>query len=185
MTKSSMRVRDMTEGKPLQLIISFAIPLFIGNIFQQFYSMVDTMVVGYHLGDPAIAAIGATASLYSLLINFANGLNNGYGIVVTQRFGARDSQKMKQAIAGMMLLNLAVSISLTVLALIFLRPLMGFLNTPAEVFEMAHSYIFVFSPFIFTSYPLHQAGIFKLNVNNRSEERRVGKECRSRWSPYH
>lgn len=135
------RVRDMTEGNPLKLILAFAVTLFIGNIFQQFYSMVDTMVVGYHLGDTGIAAIGATSSLYSLLINFANGLNSGYGIIVTQKFGAHDRKKMKQAIAGMMELNLSVCLVLTVGAVALLRPLMVFLNTPAAVFEMAYSYI--------------------------------------------
>lgn len=143
MAGAAMRVRDMTEGNPVRLILGFAVPLFIGNIFQQLYSMVDTMVVGYHLGEVGIAAIGATASLYSLLINFANGLNSGYGIVVTQRFGARDYKSMRQAIAGMMLLDLAVSLSLTVLALVFLGPLMRFLNTPAEIFQLAYSYISV------------------------------------------
>lgn len=135
------RVRDMTTGNPLKLILAFAVPLFIGNIFQQFYSMVDTMVVGYHLGDPGIAAIGATASLYSLLINFANGLNAGYGIIVTQQFGAHDRKSMKQAIAGMMVLDGLVCLGLTAAALSFLKPLMAFLNTPEAVFEMAHSYI--------------------------------------------
>ncbi len=141
MAKHTVRVRDMTQGSPIRLIIAFAIPLFIGNIFQQLYSMVDTMVVGYHLGDTGIAAIGATAALYSLLINFANGLNNGYGIIVTQRFGAHDWKKMKQAIAGMMILDAAVCLSLTAVALAFLRPLMVFLNTPDSVFDMAYTYI--------------------------------------------
>ena len=135
------QVQDMTEGSPVRLILMFAIPLFIGNIFQQVYSMVDTMVVGYHLGDPAIAAIGATSSLYSLLINFAGGLNNGYGIVVTQRFGAHEEKAMKQAIAGMMLLDGIAAIGLSVLALTFLRPLMRFMNTPAAIFEDAYIYI--------------------------------------------
>lgn len=135
------RVRDMTQGNPLQLILAFAIPLFIGNIFQQLYSTVDTMVVGYHLGDSAIAAIGATSAMYSLLINFAGGLNNGYGIIVTQRFGAHNRQQMKEAIAGMMLLDLAVTLTLSILALVFLRPLMRFMNTPAEIFELSHAYI--------------------------------------------
>lgn len=143
MMKRTMRVRDMTQGNPIRLILTFAIPLFIGNIFQQFYSMVDTMVVGYHLGDTGIAAIGASASLYSLLINFANGLNSGYGIVVTQRFGAGDVKAMRQSIAGMMLLDLAVSVLLTTGALALLRPLMRFLNTPADIFDMACSYISV------------------------------------------
>ena len=77
------RVWDMTQGKPLPLILTFAVPFLIGNIFQQVYSMVDTMVAGYHLGDSAIAAIGASSSLYSLIVNTAIGLNAGYGIVVT------------------------------------------------------------------------------------------------------
>lgn len=141
MAKQSVHVRDMTQGSPIRLILSFAVPLFIGNIFQQFYSMVDTMVVGYHLGDTGIAAIGATTSLYSLLINFANGLNNGYGIIVTQRFGAHDRKNMKQAIAGMMILDLCICLFLTAATLVFLRTLMNFLNTPASVFDMAYSYI--------------------------------------------
>ena len=141
MAKHTVRVRDMTQGSPIHLILAFAVPLFIGNIFQQLYSMVDTMVVGYHLGDTGIAAIGATAALYSLLINFANGLNNGYGIIVTQCFGAHDREKMKQAIAGMMILDAAVCLSLTAVALACLRPLMVFLNTPDSVFDMAYTYI--------------------------------------------
>lgn len=141
MAKHTVRVRNMTQGSPIRLIIAFAIPLFIGNIFQQVYSMVDTMVVGYHLGDTGIAAIGATAALYSLLINFANGLNNGYGIIVTQRFGAHDRKRMKQAIAGMMILDAAVCLSLTAVAVVFLRPLMAFLNTPDSIFDMAYTYI--------------------------------------------
>lgn len=131
----------MTQGDPWKLMLLFAVPLFIGNLFQQVYSMVDTMVVGYQLGDPGIAAIGATASLYSLLINFAGGLNNGYGIIVTQRFGSHDRAQMKQAIAGMMLLDAAVTLALTVLALTFLKPLMQFLNTPGDIFAASYRYI--------------------------------------------
>lgn len=78
-TKSTpaMRVMDMTQGNPIKLILAFAVPLFIGNIFQQIYSMVDTAVAGYCLGDGAIAAIGATSSLYALLIDFASGRTAG------------------------------------------------------------------------------------------------------------
>ncbi len=143
MTKTQSRVVNMTTGDPIRLILSFAIPMLIGNIFQQFYNMADTMVVGRCLGDSAIAAIGATASLYSLIINFANGLNNGYGIIVTQRFGARDTKQLKQAIAGMITLNLSLALVLTTVSLALLKPLMVFLNTPAEIFTMAYQYIAV------------------------------------------
>ena len=141
-TKSTpaMRVMDMTQGSPAKLILAFAVPLFIGNIFQQIYSMVDTAVAGYCLGDGAIAAIGATSSLYAFLIDFASGLNSGCAIVVTQHFGARDEKKLKSAIAGMIELDAVVTLALS---LVFLRPLMRFMNTPEGIFEQAHQYIAV------------------------------------------
>ena len=74
---TSMQVVDMTKGSPIRLILGFAVPMFIGNIFQQFYTMTDTMVVGHSLGDNAIAAIGATSALYSLIFRIAFGMNNG------------------------------------------------------------------------------------------------------------
>lgn len=141
--KHKMKVIDMTEGNPIRLILAFAIPLFIGNIFQQIYSMVDTMVAGYNLGDNAIAAIGATSSLYALLIDFAAGLNSGYAIVVTQHFGAHDAKKLRESIAGMIELDIVVTVLLTVLSLIFLKPLMRFMNTPDAIFGEAYSYIVV------------------------------------------
>lgn len=142
-SKPAMRVMDMTQGSPAKLILAFAVPLFIGNVFQQIYSMVDTAVAGYCLGDSAIAAIGATSSLYALLIDFAAGLNSGCAIVVTQRFGAQDTAKLKASIAGMILLDATVTLVLTVLSLAFLRPLMHFLNTPESIFEQAYQYIAV------------------------------------------
>ncbi|MCM1061978.1 MAG: MATE family efflux transporter [Eubacterium sp.] len=127
----------------MRLILAFAVPLFIGNIFQQVYSMVDTMIAGYTLGDNAIAAIGATSSLYGLLINFASGLNNGYAIVVTQRFGAHDEKNLKQTVGGMIKLDIIAALLLTVFSLVFLKPLMRFMNTPEAIFGEAYSYIFV------------------------------------------
>lgn len=141
--KKTARILDMTQGSPAKRILAFAVPLFIGNIFQQVYSMVDTMVAGYNLGDNAIAAIGATSALYGLLIDFASGLNSGYAIVVTQRFGAHDEKELKASIAGMIGLDAAVTAVLTVLSLLFLKPLMGFMNTPDDIFEQAYRYIAV------------------------------------------
>ncbi|MCM1135421.1 MAG: MATE family efflux transporter [Clostridium sp.] len=141
--KTAMRVVDMTEGSPLKLILAFCVPIFIGNIFQQFYTMADTMVVGHSLGDSAIAAIGATSALYSLIFRIAFGMNNGYGIVVTRSFGSHDERKLRQSIAGMVALNLAVTLFLTALALIFLRPLLVFINTPEGIFEQAYLYIVI------------------------------------------
>lgn len=93
------------------------------------------MVAGYNLGDNAIAAIGATSSLYGLIIDFASGLNSGCAIVITQCFGAHNEKKLKTAIAGMIWIDAAVTVALTVLSLVFLRPLMHFMNTPDTIFE--------------------------------------------------
>ena len=141
--KSIPHVMDMTQGNPAKLMLTFAIPLFIGNIFQQIYSMVDTMVAGYTLGDSAIAAIGATSALSSLIVNFAIGLNSGCAIVVTQRFGAHDEPRLRASIAGMMELDAVITGVLTVLSLVFLRPLMHFMNTPETIMEHAYGYIAV------------------------------------------
>lgn len=138
---AALPVRDMTAGSPLRLILAFAIPLFIGNIFQQLYTMADTMVVGRSLGDTAIAAVGATSSLYSLLLDLAIGMNSGFGIVVTRFFGAQDLPRLKRSIAGMIVLNLLITAGLTALSLAFLRPLLGYMNTPADILPQAHRYL--------------------------------------------
>ena len=159
----------MTQGNPPRLILAFAVPLFIGNIFQQLYNMVDTMVVGYHLGDQAIAAIGATSSLYSLIVNFAGGLNSGYGIIVTQRFGAHNKKDMKQAIAGMMLLDLIISVGLSILAISCLPWLMRFMNTPEAIFDQAYLYIaIIYSGLVATIGYNMFAAILRAMGNSRS-----------------
>ena len=143
MSNRKAAVLDMTQGNAVRMILAFAIPLFIGNIFQQVYSMVDTMVAGYCLGDQAIAAIGATSSLYGLVIDLAWGLNSGFSLVVTQAFGAHDQGKLRKAIGGMMLLDGIITAVLTVLALLFMTPLMRLMNTPDSIFEQAYSYMAV------------------------------------------
>ena len=138
-----MHTNDMTQGRPLQLILRFALPMLIGNVFQQVYNIVDTMAAGYILGDNAIAAIGATTSLYGLLVNFAMGLNSGCGIVVARSFGAKDRERLKRSVASMIILDAAVTTALTLLSLLFLRRLMAAMNVPAGIFSQAYAYISV------------------------------------------
>lgn len=166
--RHSSSVKNMTQGTPLTLILAFSLPLLIGNIFQQVYSMVDTMVVGHTLGDQGIAAIGATTTLYQLIINFAWGLNNGYAIVVTQRFGARDLKSMRHAIAGMVLLDALVTLLLTAFALLFLRPLLAFMNTPTTIFDDAYRYIAVIYGGMLSTVSYNMlAGILRAMGNSR------------------
>lgn len=134
---------DMTQGNPVRHILIFAIPLFIGNIFQQIYNIVDTMVAGYNLGDSAIAAIGATSSLYGLFINFAWGLNNGFGVVVARKFGARDKEGLKSSIAAMAALNTMITVLISVAGGVLLRALMRGVNVPGTIFEEACDYLSV------------------------------------------
>ena len=143
MNGSRIKVKDMTVGNPMRMIIEFAIPLLIGNIFQQIYSVVDTMVAGYNLGDNAIAAIGATMSLFGVIINIAFGMNGGFALVVTRCFGGHRDDELRKAIAGMILLDLIISLGLTALAMMFLKPLMHFMNTPDAIFSQAYSYMSV------------------------------------------
>lgn len=138
-----MHTSDMTKGIPIKVILQFAIPLFIGTLFQQAYNMIDTMIAGYNLGDDAIAAIGATSALYSVLIYFANGMNNGFGIVMAQIFGAKNMEKMKKSVAATIILNAVTTILLTIIILPFLQFLLRWLDTPQEIFNMAYQYIFV------------------------------------------
>lgn len=162
------KIRDMSTGNPLTLILAFSLPLLIGNIFQQIYSMVDTMVVGHTLGDQGIAAIGATTTLYQLIVNFAWALNNGYAIVVTQRFGAHDLKSMRQAIAGMMILDATVTFLLTILSLVFLRPLLVFMNTPEAIFADTFNYIsIIYAGMLATVGYNMLAGILRAMGNSR------------------
>ena len=133
----------MTKGNSLKLILRFAIPLFIGTLFQQAYNMIDTMIAGYNIGDEAIAAIGATSSLYAVIVYFATGLNSGYGIIISRLFGAKDIGRLKNATATMVTLNLGITILLTGVSLPLLHPLLKLLDTPAEIYQMTYQYIFV------------------------------------------
>ena len=135
------RTTNMTEGPTLPLLLSFAIPLMIGNIFQQIYNLADTVIAGRFLGEEAIAAIGAVSAIYSLLMNATWGLNNGYCIVLSRYFGAGDEKRFKKAVAAMILLNLSISVVLTVFSLSFLKPLMRMLHTPDDIFAQSYLYI--------------------------------------------
>lgn len=163
------KTKDMTEGNPVKLILWFAIPLFIGNIFQQVYNMVDTAIAGHYLGDDAIAAIGATSTIYSLLIALTMGSNSGFGIVVARYFGAKDMAKLKESIAAMFRLNITISAVLTVLSLLLIRPLMRLLNTPEEIFEQAFCYIgIILAGLIMTSLYNMCAGMLRAVGNSKT-----------------
>ena len=102
--KETVMTNDMTKGSPVRLILSFMIPTYLGNIFQQFYNLVDSIVAGRYIGVNALAAIGSTASLIFLVIGWLNGITSGFAIMVAQSFGAKDYRKMRHYIAMSILL---------------------------------------------------------------------------------
>lgn len=169
MANKTTITNDMTKGKPIRLILAFAIPLFMGNIFQQIYNIADTMIAGYNLGDSAIATIGATSSVFSLLMNFASGLNSGYGIVVAQAFGAKDSDRLKKSIAVMLVLDLVITLILTVFSLLFLTPLLQLINIPDRIFTDAYAYIAIIIAGMLTTILYNMlAGIMRAVGNSKT-----------------
>ena len=134
-------MKNLTVGKPIKLILLFAIPLFIGQLFQLFYSLVDTRIVGETLGDDALAAVGATTTLSDMLNGLFNGFTNGYAIIIATYFGANDAKHMKKAIGGTVLLGVSFAVILSALCLIFLNPILGFLNISDDILPQSKAYI--------------------------------------------
>ena len=125
----------------MKIIIWFAIPLLLGNLFQQFYNLADARIVGQFLGRESYAAVGATSSLNSTVIGFLNGLTTGFGLVTARFFGAKDKEKVKQTVAATLTLGFATAAVLTVLSLVFLDPLLRMINVGDEIFDASRSYI--------------------------------------------
>ena len=142
-TKTTGRILDMTKGSPMKLLLTFALPLFLGNLLQQFYNLADTSIAGHLLGDAALAQIGATSALYSLITNFAFGLNNGLALTVSRSFGAGDQKEMKRSVCWMVTLAAASAFVMTVGFLFLRQPLLKIMQTPEDVLGGALSYLTV------------------------------------------
>ena len=136
-------MKDLTKGKPYVLILTFALPIFLANLLQLTYSIVDTRIVGTFLGENMLAAVGATTTLSNLIIGFLLGLSNGFAIVTAQKFGAKDIRAVKKSLATAIILGVSTALVLTVVGLVFLHPILRFLNIPDELFKESASYISV------------------------------------------
>ena len=136
-------VRDMTHGSPLKLILGFAVPMAIGNIFQQLYSMADTIIVGKFVGVNALAAVGSTGSLNFLILGFVLGICGGFTIPISQCFGAEDMKGMRRCVANAIYLSVAITGVLTVVTLLLTRQFLVWMRTPEDIFQGAYEYIIV------------------------------------------
>ena len=133
--------KNMTKGSPLLLLLTFSLPLFLGNLFQQIYSMVDTIVVGRFVGVDALAALGAIGGFSFMVVGFAQGLGCGFSVLVSQCYGAGDWNRMRRAYAMSIVASIAVGIVVSLLFFAFSMPLLELVRTPSNIIDMANDYI--------------------------------------------
>ena len=140
---------DMTAGKPMKILLDFTIPVFIGNVFQQFYNMVDAIIVGKFVGTKALAAVGSTGTIMFLILGFLTGLTAGFTVLTAQKFGAGKMDEMRQTVGNAALLSIVVSVVMTAVSMAGMHSLLKFMNTPADIFKDAYAYIMIICGGIF------------------------------------
>lgn len=135
------RIKNMTEGRPVSLIVAFALPLMVGNVFQQLYSVVDSMVVGKFLGVNALAALGASTWPNWVMLGILQGLTQGFSITMAQAFGAKDIKRLKMAVGNSIVLSGISSVILMILGQILVYPILEMLKTPDDVISYSVLYL--------------------------------------------
>lgn len=136
-------MRDLTEGPSMGLILEFAVPMLLGLLFQQFYNMVDTIIVGKCLGVTALASVGSTGSINFMINGFCIGVCSGFAIPVAQKFGAGDRRGLRKFTANAGWLSAAFSVVLTAAVAVLCMDILKWMNTPADIIDGAFAYIFV------------------------------------------
>lgn len=145
MEKQNKFVKDMTKGNPMQLLIQFSLPLLVGNIFQQLYNMVDSIIVGNFVGANALGAIGTTNSLNFFFFSLVAGLSVGIGIIVAQYFGFGDEEKVKDAIGNSIWIITVCSVIMAIIGFVTARPILVLLDTDPVILNDAVAYLKVVS----------------------------------------
>ncbi len=134
---------DMTVGTPWKQIVSFSIPMIIGNVAQQLYSTVDSIVVGQYVGDNALAAVGSSSPILNLLLVLFMGISMGSGIMVSQFYGSRDRERLSLTVGNTITLTAIASAILMIGGAFLIRPILAMLNTPESIFEWCHDYLMI------------------------------------------
>lgn len=135
--------KDLTQGRPLDLILGFAVPVLLGMLFQQFYNLVDTMIVGKFLGPDALAAVGSTGSLNFMILGFCSGVCTGFAIPMSQAFGAKEEDALKKYIGSCVWLCILFSVLMAVATGLLCKPILRLMKTPADILEDAYRYIVI------------------------------------------
>ena len=135
-------VKDLTAGSPARTVFAFTLPIIGGNLFQLFYTLADTVIVGRTMGAEALAAVGSTGTFIYFILCFVQGLTGGFGICIGQRFGARSEVGVRRSIAASALLSLAFTAVLTLFGCLAAHPIIRWMDTPPEIYGMAYDYMF-------------------------------------------
>ena len=150
MSEQGTKKASMISGNPAKPLILFAIPMIVGNLFQQFYNIIDSIVVGNVIGADALAAVGASTSITMLFVMIATGTGIGCSVVISQLFGARQLEKMKTAISTALISILGFSIVLSILGMVINKGILTLMGTPADIFDDAVTYLQIyFYAFVF------------------------------------
>lgn len=147
MTQKKFEV-DLLHGPILKAMLVFAVPLFFSSVFQQLYNTMDTVIIGHTLGDEALAAMGAAAAVYDLLMGFALGIGNGLAIVTARSFGSGDTDYLKKSVATSIVIGVGITVVMTVAARFILYPFLEVLHTPEEIIDQSYAYISTITLFI-------------------------------------
>ena len=135
--------KDMTKGSPMRLILGFAVPRLFGLVFQQFYSMVDAIIVGHYLGVDALAAVGATGTVNFLIIGFCMGVCSGFGIPIAQEYGAKHEEALRRFVANSVWLSVIFSVLVTTVVSLLCRQILLLMRTPANIIDGSYDYIII------------------------------------------
>jgi len=138
---------DLLNGNILKSLLVFALPLFFSNIFQQLYNTADTVIVGHILGETSLAAVGASAVIFELLIGFAIGVGGGFGIVAARNHGAGNQDLLKRTVAGAVVSGGLLTVFISVVASVFMMSILRLLKTPENIINEAYSYISILIAF--------------------------------------
>ena len=141
--KSLFKATDMTTGTPWKQIILFTLPMLIGNVAQQLYSTVDSIVVGRYVGDNALAAVGSASPILNLLLVLFVGISMGVSIMVSQYFGAKEREELSKSICNCIVITAIATAIIMVMSLFVVRPLLEVLNTPDSIIDWCESYLLI------------------------------------------
>ena len=142
--KELFSAKDMTLGSPWKRILEFSIPMLLGNLAQQLYNTADTVIVGKYIGDLALSAVGSSMPILNLLLALFVGVATGAGIVVSQRFGARDREGLSLAIGNCITLSIIATVVIMIVGPLVNRPLLTLLKTPASIFDWCAEYLNIY-----------------------------------------